>query len=115
MSRLPTSEKGHMHVRDEEVHQTVLEQETHKLRPASLDAEDTLVRRQKQDDEVEAHGVDERGGKNGVVCARNKASLARNPDGSQEDTLEDEGPVTEDDDDDGDDDALVVRPESHAV
>lgn len=108
-----TTEKRCTNVRDEEVHQTILEQEAHELRPAALDAEDTLVSRQEQDDKVEAHGVDKRGGKDLVVGTRDSAPLTRNPDSGEKNALEDKGPVTEDDDDDGDNDALVMRPEGH--
>ena len=102
-------------VRNEEVHQTVLEQEAHELGPAALDANDTLVRRQQQDDKVEAHGVDECGCEDGVVRARHDAALAGHLNGVEQNTLENERPVAEDDDNDRDDDALVVRPERHSV
>ena len=102
-------------VRNEEVDETVLEEEGHELRAAALDAEDELVHAQEEDEEVEDHGVDERRREDGVVRARDDAACAVHPGGLDEDTLEDERPVTEDDQDDRDDDLLVVRPQRHSA
>ena len=72
-------------------------------------------RSEAEDEEVEAHRVNERRGKDGVVRARHDTALAGDPDSRQENTLENERPMTEDDDDDRNDDALVMRPQCHPV
>lgn len=82
--RSARSERGD--VRDDEVHETVLEEEGHELRAAALDADDELVHAEQQDDEVEAHRVDERRGEDGVVRARYEAALAVDPGCLDEDT-----------------------------
>ncbi len=106
---------GKADVRDEEVDETVLEEEGHELGAAALDADDELVHAQEEDEEVEDHRVDEGGGEDGVARAGHDAAHAVDPVRLDEDALEDEGPVAEDDEDDGDDDALVLRPQRHSA
>ena len=78
--------KNKSDVRDEEVHQTILEQEGHKLRAAALDADEALVGAEAEDEEVEAHGVDESGRKDGVVRLRDDTALTGDPHRVEEDT-----------------------------
>ena len=71
--------RARLNVRDEEVHETILEEEGHELGASTLYTDDELVHAHEQDDEIEAHGVDERRGENGVVGVDDHASCQRIP------------------------------------
>lgn len=70
-------------VRDHEVNETVAEQHGHQLRAMPV-RHSEFDCRQNQDDEVEAHGVDEGRREDCVVRFRDRASHTRDPLGRQE-------------------------------
>lgn len=73
---------GERDVRDDEVDKTVCEEERCELRATAFDAFDALdelVHAEEEDDEVEAHRVDERRGEYGVIGARHEAAFPVDP------------------------------------
>ena len=76
------------HLRDHEENEAVVKDEAHNPRPVPARCRHNaeLDRREREDGEVEAHGVDERRREDLVVRVRDRTSLAWHPLGVEEDS-----------------------------
>ena len=129
-------EKGERHSRNEEVDETVFEDETsepaaaldggigcrgqRRFGAAKAGAGQTRGNQaegaQREHDEVKCHGVNECGGEDGVVGLLDDTTASLwGPYSLEEDTLQDEGPVTQNEDDQKADDQFILRPDSHSA
>ena len=72
-------------LRDDEINKPVFKEHVHEMRTMTCE-EPQLDSRQKQNDEVEAHGVYEGRGEDRIICLRYGTTLTRHPCGFEKDT-----------------------------